>query len=286
MFTHSTHLYYRKSDIAFLTKHGKEGLLSPILEPFLGVKIKKIDAFDTDLLGTFARDVKRLGSQIETARKKALLAIEKSGLKYGLGSEGSLSGDPYYGMAPWDHEVLVFVDSTHNHEIIGVGSRSAKILQKSVDSLEELLTLAKAFSFPDQHIIMRPDKEDDERIFKDIETYDKLARCYHDCIALSVTGKVFVESDLRAYACPSRQEVIKLAGINLLMKMHSLCPECNTPGYWPIASNPGLPCEYCHTPTGMTLSIKHGCHKCGYEKTIARPDSDYADPSYCPQCNP
>ena len=50
---------YSGQTAAFLTQHGKESLVAPILEPFLGCKISQIEGYDTDQLGTFSGEVKR-----------------------------------------------------------------------------------------------------------------------------------------------------------------------------------------------------------------------------------
>jgi hypothetical protein len=97
---------------------------------------------------------------------------------------------------------------------------------------------------------------------------------------------VFIENDLRAYACPSRQEIIKLAAINLLMKMHSFCPSCNTPGFWVSDVEKGLPCEYCKLPTDVIKEQVYTCQKCGFKKLTERPDLKYAEQMYCNYCNP
>ena len=73
---------------AFLTQHGKERVVAPTLEAALGCKVSLVTGYDTDLLGTFTRDIARAGSQIEAARKKARIGMELAGLPLGLASEG------------------------------------------------------------------------------------------------------------------------------------------------------------------------------------------------------
>ena len=101
---------YRGQRIAFLTQHGKEHIVAPVLEGCVGCLVERVTGYDTDLLGTFARDIPRAGTQIEAARRKARIGMELSGLRIGLGSEGSFTLDPFAGMAPWNIELLVFVD--------------------------------------------------------------------------------------------------------------------------------------------------------------------------------
>lgn len=89
MYPNSTNFFFRSGSTAFLTKHRKESLVAPILEPFLGVRLLHVDGFDTDALGTFTRDVKRVDSQLDTARKKARIGMDLGGTRMGIGSEGS-----------------------------------------------------------------------------------------------------------------------------------------------------------------------------------------------------
>lgn len=286
MFPNSTSLFFRSGDISFLTKHKKELLVAPLLEPFLGVKVLRVDGFDTDLFGTFTRDVKRIDSQLETARKKARKGMELAKTRRGIGSEGSFSMDPYYGLAPWNVEMLLFIDDIHDLEIVGIAEGPAKVLQASCRSTEEIKQIAYEFGFPGNHIILRPDTEDNPDFIKNISTMEQLENGARRCFHLSKTGLVHMENDLRSYACPARQEMIKLAAMNLLLKMHSLCPACNTPGYWVTDNKKGLPCAACRIPTDVLQAQVFGCRKCGFSKEIVRADLKFADQGSCNICNP
>ncbi len=281
-----TNLFFHTGDIAFLTKHGKEKLVAPILEPFLGAKIRHADGFDTDSLGTFTRDVKRIDSQLETARVKARKGMEITRLSMGLGSEGSFAMDPYHGFIPWNTEMPVFLDDVHGIELVGIAEGPARVLQRTGRSVEEIVNAAIDFGFPENHVIVRPDTMDDSTIVKDIATVEQLRDAARYCLEASKSGIACLENDLRAYACPTRQEPIRLAAINLLLKAHSLCPACKTPGYWVSRSKRGLPCVHCRLPTDVPESQVYECHKCGYSSEIKRMDLEFADQGSCEFCNP
>ena len=51
---------YTGKDVALLTQHGKESLINPVLEPAVGCRILLAKGFDTDQLGSFAGDIKRI----------------------------------------------------------------------------------------------------------------------------------------------------------------------------------------------------------------------------------
>jgi hypothetical protein len=58
------------------TMHQKERVIAPILEENLGIKVIVPENFNTDAFGTFTREIKRPGNQIEVARLKAEKALE------------------------------------------------------------------------------------------------------------------------------------------------------------------------------------------------------------------
>jgi hypothetical protein len=89
-----SHEAYHHQRVSFLTQHGKETLVTPILEPALGCSIIHTDGYDTDLLGTFSRDIPREGRQLDTARRKARIGMTLAGSTIGIASEGSFMPIP------------------------------------------------------------------------------------------------------------------------------------------------------------------------------------------------
>lgn len=286
MFPNTTHTLFRGRELALLTKHQKEQLIAPLLEPFLGLKVVQLADYDTDQLGTFTRDLKRTGTQLETARKKARIGMELTGLKLGLASEGSFGVDPYTGFMPWNIEMVVFIDDIHALELVGIAQGPTKMVQEKSATLEKAQRLVADFGFPASQVILRPDNGENPYFVKGISTWDQFEAAFHDCLQLSKQGLVFIENDFRAHASPARQEMIRLATVNLLLKLHSYCPSCHTPGYWVAETKPGLPCEYCEAPTEVFRSQLYRCPKCGFSKEVVRSDLQFADPGNCSLCNP
>jgi len=286
MYPNTVSLQFRHSPIAFLTKHGKENIVAPLLEPFLGTKVVRADGFDTDTLGTFTREIKRLDTQFETAKKKALLAMELTGAHMGMGSEGSFDRDPVCGFIPWNIEMLVFIDAKHDLEITGIAEGPAHLLDAVCPSIDEALQRAIAAGFPQQAVILRPDSAENMFFQKNIQTEEDFHTAAQLCLQRSTEGNIHVESDVRAHACPARREMIRLATINLLLKMHSRCPACNSPGFWVTEIQTGLPCSSCHLPTKVLRAQVYSCPKCSFSKVIERTDTTSADPGMCSLCNP
>ena len=117
---------YTGHKVALLTQHGKERVIAPILEQGLRCTVEHVTGFDTDLLGTFTRDIGRSGTQLEAARRKARKGMELSGFSLGMASEGAFGPDPFTAMFPWNVELLVFIDDTLGIEIVGMAQGAAQ----------------------------------------------------------------------------------------------------------------------------------------------------------------
>jgi hypothetical protein len=281
-----THPLYRGQRVALLTQHGKETVLAPVLELALDCRLDLVTGYDTDLLGTFSRDIPRAGTQLEAARQKARIGMQLSGLALGLASEGAFGPDPFAGMFPWNVEVLIFIDDHRAIEVVGVAQGNAKSAHLQTASWAEAEAFAQQTGFPEHHLVLRPDSEADPRIRKGIACWATLAAAFAWAREQSASGQVFIEIDGRAHANPTRMENIRRAAEDLANKLCSLCPACSSPGFWSVQCEPGLRCADCDAPTRETRAEVHGCLKCAYRETRARTDRQYADPRHCDYCNP
>ena len=63
---------YKGQSVALPTLHQKGSLIAPAFLSRLGMNVIEV-AVDTDQLGSFAGEIKREGSQLETVRRKACL---------------------------------------------------------------------------------------------------------------------------------------------------------------------------------------------------------------------
>ncbi|WP_437560476.1 DUF6671 family protein [Acidithiobacillus sulfuriphilus] len=277
---------YQGQTVALLTKHEKEVLVCPILEPALGCNIQLATGFDTDELGTFTREILREGTQLETARKKARIGMELSGHSVGMASEGSFAQHPAVGIIPWNVEMIIWIDDVRQLEIVGVGQGSTNSSHALVKDWSCLKTFANQIGFPSHRIILRPDHDDHPFIKKDIDSWKSLKESYHFVRSQSEAGEVFAESDLRSHANPTRQKVIRAAAEDLLKKIRSVCPECGAPGFSIVDVIRGLPCCDCGAPTRDIVSDIYECQKCAHRVLCDRTEFSCADPFRCDYCNP
>ena len=277
---------YSGRQVALLTQHGKERVIAAVLEPALGCRVERVAGYDTDLLGTFTRDIPRAGTQLKAARKKARLGMELAGLPLGLASEGSFGPDPFTGMFPWNVEFLIWIDDGLGIEVVGIAegkSNSAHVLTASWEAAE---AFARSAGFPEHHLVVRPEHENDPRLRKGIADWADLQAAFAWALDQSESRCVFIETDMRAHANPTRMDNIRLAAEELARKLCSPCPACGTPGFWIVERLAGLPCEDCGEPTRETRAEVHGCLKCAHRITHERTDRQSADPGRCDYCNP
>jgi hypothetical protein len=271
---------------ALLTRHGKEAVVAPVLEGAVGCRVEHIDGYDTDLLGSFGREVDRLGTQLETARRKARIGMELAGCDLGLASEGAFGPDPFTDFLPWDVELVVLLDDRLGLEIVGLAQGAARSLHRRLRDKEGLRAFAREAGFPDHQLMLRPDDEHDARIRKGLADWDALAGAFAAAAAESAEGWVFVENDLRAFCNPTRMAMIRSATENLAARLNAPCPACGTPGFWITGHTAGLPCGLCGAPTRLPRSQTRSCLRCRHreERPVAGPG--HADPSRCDHCNP
>lgn len=277
---------YRGRRIALLTQHGKERVIAPALEGTLGCTVERALGFDTDLLGTFTREVPRAGSHLEAARRKAELAIELSGAEVGLGSEGSVDRHPLLGFVDRNVELIVLVDRARGIEVVGVADGPAPYAHLLTSSFADASAFASRESFVDHGFIVRPDSADDPRVQKDIVTMDALRAAFATAQTESATGEVFVEVDLRAHRNPRRMARIAEAATDLATKLASTCPACDGPGFWVVERLPGMPCRDCGLATDIALAEVDECPGCGHRVTRLLDTTAGADPRWCDYCNP
>lgn len=277
---------YAGRRVAFLTQHGKERVVAPVISAALGCRVEHVTGYDTDQLGTFTRDIPRAGTQLEAARRKARIGMDLAASPFGLASEGSFGADPMAGLFPWNVEVLIFIDDERSLEIVG-GAQGGAALDHLLTSDEaQAADFARRVEFPAQHLVIRPESKDDPRIRKGVRTWPELTDAFTWAQRSSSDGKVFIETDCRAHANPSRMENIRRAAENLAERLKSLCPACGAPGYWLVERVRGLACGGCGAPTRETCAEIHGCVKCAQRDTRPYPESRRADPGRCDYCNP
>lgn len=272
--------------VVLLTQHGKEALLAPVLAASLGWNLERVAGFDTDTLGTFTREVDRPGSQLEAARTKATTGMALAGCARGLASEGAFMPDPASGLFAWNVELLLLVDAELGLEVVGMAQGPACNQTGCASDWTGAERLAQEAGFPSHWLVVRPDGEHGAVVAKGVASWPALRAAFDEALARSEQGVVWLESDVRAMANPTRQALIVQAGHNLAQRWLSVCPACAAPGFWPVAAVRGLPCAACGTPTRERVAERWACVRCPHTEQRALAAVGRADPSRCDRCNP
>lgn len=277
---------YEGRSISLLTRHGKERVIGPVLEEVCGCRVVHTDAFDTDRLGTFTRETPRAGSQREAAIRKARVGMELTGLSVGLASEGAFTADPVTGLLSWNVELVVLIDDVRGLDLVGHFAAPGHSFSAYADCWADTLRFARQAGFPDHHLVIRPDSPDHDTVRKGLDTLDALREAFDWARSTSFTGRVFLESDLRAHANPSRMTNIRRAARALGEQMNSPCPSCSTPGYWMRDVRRGRLCRLCGRPTREPMARIWSCVRCDYRNELPLPGPTFSDPGRCDSCNP
>jgi hypothetical protein len=269
------------------TIHGKEKVLSPLLEAQLGVKcFLPCAEFNSDEFGTFTGEVERKNDPLTALRKKCLWAMVLCESDLGVATEGSFGPHPSIPFSPANDELIIFIDLKNNLEITARElSLNTNYNKEQINASKDLRDFAIKTGFPEHRLILSSCDEANRVFIKDISSPLQLFRAYKKIAGNP--GIVRAETDMRAMNNPTRMEVIEKAAAKLIENIKSKCPSCGRPGYAATQFNTGLPCRLCSAPTRSVKSIEYGCSGCGHSESMEYPDSrTEEDPMYCDRCNP
>lgn len=276
-----------KNRIALIvTKHGKEEVMRPLLEETLKAKCYVTSDFNTDAFGTFSGEISRDQDALSTLRKKCLSAMDYYKVDLAIASEGSFGPHPTFFFSSADDEMVMLMDRKNNLEIVGRElSLETNFAVKEITDKATFKDFLKQIQFPSHKVILKSSALIWEEIHKDISTEEEIYAVFEEM--LSRYPSVYLETDMRAMHNPTRMTVIEKAVENLIKKIDSCCPICETPGFSIVKSVTGLPCQSCNTLTKSILYNVVQCQKCNHEEKSYFPRNlKFEDPTFCDNCNP
>ena len=272
---------------ALLTsKHCKEKVIAPLAKESLGILVEVNNEVDTDIFGNFSGEIKRKNSPKTTVVEKCKFGLNRGNHDLGFASEGSFGPHPIIPFVPCNEELVCLIDLKNNWTFVGSSlTLETNFHGQYLSTREELEKFADRITFPSHAIILRIAEKEVKEIVKGIQDHQSLSDNF---IRLkSRYGKVWAETDMRAHLNPTRMKNIGLATQNLISKINSLCPYCQTPGFEVSSIQKGLPCSVCQWPSEVAISHLYQCKTCGNSKTILYPNGkENIDPMYCQNCNP
>ncbi len=283
-------LFYNRKAL-IVTKHNKEKVIAPILREALGLHISVAVKVDTDEFGTFSGEIERPDSQYNTAKLKILKAFELyPDAEIAIASEGAFNPHPDCAFIPLNTEIVLLIDRKNQLEISAKYlSLSVSVKEETVSTMEEAWAFIEILGFPENGVIIKAgnNKNNKPYIFKDATTRSCLEAALLFFFDISVDGKITMQSDMRAHLNHVRMENIRLATVELLKIIQSVCTDCNTPGFDVKEVIKGLPCSLCNAPTRSTLSYIYECKKCKHQQEKLYPHGKkYEDAGLCDCCNP
>ena len=263
--------------------HGKQHQFGPPLRAALGWDLVVADV-DTDSLGTFTNDVRRIASPLDTARRKARWGMEVTGASRGLASEGSFVSHPDgFGLIVAE-EIVVLLDDADGLEVVerltttSTNARSVELTSRVLS--EDFL---RSVGFPEHGLIVTgPDAAAPQ--VKGIRDEDLLAEAIER--GLSLHPRVMVTTDLRAHMNPTRQRTLEVLAAKLAARLQARCRACAAPGWGISRVEVGLPCAWCGTGTLEVAAEVSSCARVGCSATHNAPIADEGNPAWCPRCNP
>jgi len=159
----------------------------------------------------------------------------------------------------WNVEQVILIDDERGLEVTGSAQMVARCGELLAETWEQASAFALAHGFPSHQMVIRSQKKNVCTFYKGIYDWTTLETRFKEAQKASADGKVWMESDLRAFANPTRMENIRRATVDLLKRLKSECPTCSMPGFWRTQNLPGLPCRgpWCtNAPAGGGLEMR------------------------------
>lgn len=280
---------YCGKTVALATMHAKEKAIAKPFARQLAASISVPIGIDTDALGTFTGEIPRAGTMIDAARAKAILAMDATGLRYGLGSEGSFGPHPYFPFIPRNTEVLLFVDQASDIEICETFVTHRTNYQNvTCRPGQDISDFLKSIRFPQHAVVVTPNTPiTGMPPIKGVRSAADLTEAILNVSQASSDRVVQIVTDMRAHLNPTRMAVIRALANRLAQRLARRCPECGTPGFGVVDLARGLPCGWCGEPTQMALAKVLRCARCSLEtRDRIKGVPETADPGSCEHCNP
>lgn len=277
-------MYYQNQNVLLASKHEKEQVIAP---PFMSILLctLKVHDFDTDQFGTFTGEIARTLSPYQTCLLKAKTAAERYNYALAVASEGSFGPHPAFPFVPSAHELMVFVDRTHDWIIYEqLTSQKTNYAMITINKNTELDAFLNRVQFPSHALILQA-SSDNRVVAKGINNLKDLV--HHLAIGFKTEKELLLATDMRAMMNPTRMAVIGELADKLTQRIARLCAQCERPGFGFKSTQGALPCFLCGAPTSFYEEEVWGCISCEHQEYKRRRDGLLkADPTYCDYCNP
>lgn len=278
---------YRNQRVALATIHGKDRAIAAPFWRVLHAEVVVAESLDTDALGTFSGEIPRPAPLVETCLQKAALAFSSLDVDCAIASEGSYGPIDAVPLVPSGVEIMAFVDRRRGVKLVEtlLTHRTNWRLYRFKAGDPTVPAALKEIGFPRfGAFVMR--NSDFNGAHKDLATVEQVIDAVNREAKRSADGQALLISDMRAHRNPMRMQVLRALGWKLAKRLECLCPKCRTPGFGPIESRRGLPCEGCGEATHWINFEIDGCNVCGHATARPRKDGRRTAPKLaCKACN-
>lgn len=281
---------YKNTVAVLATMHGKERMIAPALKEGLGLVVGLAMGVDTDMFGTFSREVERTGAPLDAARAKIAAGFAYAPYaRVGIASEGSFGPHPHIPFLALGRELVLLIDRERGLELAGhFASPDTNYGHAVVSDMEAASAFAERSKFPEHGLIVMGCVDEKPApglaLIKDVVDHVGLEKAVGQVVAKC--GAAFVEADMRAHRNPTRMRAIGRAASDLVRRFRSQCPACAHPGFDVTERIAGLPCDWCGEATQVTRSEVLTCQACDYRQERPATSAKTADPGRCESCNP
>ena len=154
-------------------------------------------------------------------------------------------------------------------------------------SVRAVLAFAQRMKFPEHALVVRSEEKwrAGVRQEKGIQDEQRLTDVAEGIIAEH--SSVWVETDMRAMANPTRMNVIGETAERFAQELVTRCSACSACWFRITEALSGLPCALCGWLTRGIRAYRRSCRLCGHQADLPRPDAKIVEePQFCDQCNP
>mgnify|MGYP007080251040 CR=1 FL=1 len=271
------------------TKHGKDRVIGPVLAETLGLRVVVPPAFDSDVFGTFTREVTRDRTAHETVRAKARAALNAvPSAPFAIASEGSFGPHPEIPFVAAGLELVLLSARDGAFELMGADlTLETNYSGQAIESIAAAQAFVERIGFPSHGVITMRARNGaplGEMITKDAANVDALLQQVEQL--LRADGAAWIETDMRADRNPTRMRSIQRATEVLARAALSRCPSCASPGFVVVDVLRGLACHDCGRPTSRPRADILRCSLCQHaeERPTGGPRTALA--ATCDWCNP
>ncbi len=247
--------------------------MAPAFRRVLGAEVVVAADVDTDSLGTFSGEIQRKADLVETALLKAEMAFAAADVECAIASEGSYGPIDRVPFEPSGLEIMSFIDRKRGVRVVEtlVTRRTNWRIGRHKVGDPAVPDVVRALGFPEFGTFVIANS-DPSRPVKDLASVAEVVAAVDREVARSADGLAVLIADMRAHRNPTRMKVLRALAWKLARRLENLCPKCRAPGFGPIGSQRGLPCESCAEPTHWIEYEIDGCSACGH--ALGRPRKD------------